>query len=221
MLHKRYNTPYKRYIVVLSFASQAEFWTIQSRILSARLQFNNSWIVPHWSASLRLSCVYCARRKHTNWAVYCCSTKDSILGHVNVSQELSIFHASVVHFHSVFNFRITLSQADESSSVSLERDYEPVFIHQFQVPWDTAKVSGGHGSMSVKVFLAICCSFFCSVAVSVRADLPEYCGPQNYAYTPLRKDPRGEFTLKQVHVVIRFVASDVQNNMCYVNFYSS
>lgn len=74
--------------------------------------------------------------------------------------------------------------------------------------------------MSVKVFLAICCSFFCSVAVSVRADLPEYCGPQNYAYTPLRKDPRGEFTLKQVHVVIRFVASDVQNNMCYVNFYS-
>ena len=78
---------------------------------------------------------------------------------------------------------------------------------------------GGHGSMSVKVFLAICCSFFCSVAVSVRADLPEYCGPQNYAYTPLRKDPRGEFTLKQVHVVIRFVASDVQNNMCYVNFY--
>ncbi|CAH3125508.1 unnamed protein product [Porites lobata] len=57
--------------------------------------------------------------------------------------------------------------------------------------------------MSVKVFLAICCSFFCSVAVSVRADLPEYCGPQNYAYTPLRKDPRGEFTLKQVHVVIR------------------
>lgn len=74
--------------------------------------------------------------------------------------------------------------------------------------------------MSVKVFLAICCSFFCSVAVSVRADLPEYCGPQNYAYTPLRKDPRGEFTLKQVHVVIRFVASVVQNNMCYVNFYS-
>lgn len=74
--------------------------------------------------------------------------------------------------------------------------------------------------MSVKVFLAICCSFFCSVAVSVRADLPEYCGPQNYAYTPLRKDPRGEFTLKQVHVVIRFVPSDVQNNMCYVNFYS-
>ena len=122
--------------------------------------------------------------------------------------------------NSVFNFRITLSQADESSSVSLERDYEPVFIHQFQVPWDTAKVSGGHGSMPVKVFLAICCSFFCSVAVSVRADLPEYCGPQNYAYTPLRKDPRGEFTLKQVHVVIRFVASDVQNNMCYVNFYS-
>lgn len=118
-------------------------------------------------------------------------------------------------------FCITLSQADESSSVSLERDYEPVFIHQFQVPWDTAKVSGGHGSMSVKVFLAICCSFFCSVAVSVRADLPEYCGPQNYAYTPLRKDPRGEFTVKQVHVVIRFVASDVQNNMCYVNFYSS
>ena len=123
--------------------------------------------------------------------------------------------------NSVFNFRITLSQADESSSVSLERDYEPVFIHQFQVPWDTAKVSGGHGSMPVKVFLAICCSFFCSVAVSVRADLPEYCGPQNYAYTPLRKDPRGEFTLKQVHIVIRFVASDVQNNMCYVNFYSS
>ena len=122
--------------------------------------------------------------------------------------------------NSVFNFRITLSQADESSSVSLERDYEPVFIHQFQVPWDTAKVSGGHGSMPVKVFLAICCSFFCSVAVSVRADLPEYCGPQNYAYTPLRKDPRGEFTLKQVHIVIRFVASDVQNNMCYVNFYS-
>ena len=34
MLHKRYNTPYKRYIVVLSFASQAEFWAIQSRILS-------------------------------------------------------------------------------------------------------------------------------------------------------------------------------------------
>ena len=95
----------------------------------------------HWSASLRLSCVYCARRKHTNWAVYCCSTKESILGHVDVSQELSIFHALVVHFHSVFsvfNFRITLSQADESSSVSLERDYEPVFIHQFQVPWDTA-----------------------------------------------------------------------------------
>ena len=75
--------------------------------------------------------------------------------------------------------------------------------------------------MSAKVFLAICCSFVCSVAVSVRADLPEYCGPQNYAYTPLRKDPRGEFTLKQVHVVIRFVASDVQNNMCYVNFCSS
>ena len=146
MLHKRYNTPYKRYIVVLSFASQAEFWAIQSRILSARLQFNNSWIVPHWSASLRLSCVYCARRKHTNWAVYCCRTKDSILGHVDVIQELSIFHASVVHFQSVFNFRITLSQADESSSVSLERDYEPVFIHQFQVPWDTAKVSGGRRS---------------------------------------------------------------------------
>ena len=95
----------------------------------------------HWSASLRLSCVYRARRKHTNWAVYCCSTKDSILGHVDVSQELSIFHALVVHFHSafsVFNFRITLSQADESSSVSLERDYGPVFVHQFQVPWDTA-----------------------------------------------------------------------------------
>ena len=98
MLNKRCITPYKRYIVVLSFASQMEFWAIQSEKDFER----EVTIVPHWLASLS-RCVYCARRKHTNWAVYFCSTKDSILGHVDVSQELSIFHALVVQFHSVLS----------------------------------------------------------------------------------------------------------------------
>ena len=41
--------------------------------------------------------------------------------------------------------------------------------------------------------------------MNVRADLPGYCGKESYAYTPLRKSASGQYALKQVHVVIRYV----------------
>ena len=94
MLNKRCITPYKRYIVVLSFASQVEFWTIQSK------DFARSGTIVEWPLWVG---VYIALAGNTNWAVYCCSTKGSISGHVDVSQELSIFHTLVVQFHAVFS----------------------------------------------------------------------------------------------------------------------
>ena len=47
-------------------------------------------------------------------------------------------------------------------------------------------------------------SFLCSIAVIVGADLPEYCGKQTYAYTPLKKRGGTQYALKQAYVVIRF-----------------
>ncbi|XP_078357656.1 counting factor 60-like isoform X2 [Oculina patagonica] len=55
--------------------------------------------------------------------------------------------------------------------------------------------------MSAKVLLALCLYFFNCYGWE---SLPEYCGKDSYSYTPLRKGPKGqEYTLKQVHVVIR------------------
>ena len=55
-----------------------------------------------------------------------------------------------------------------------------------------------------RYFVSVLGSFLCSIAVIVGADLPDYCGKQTYAYTPLTKRGGTQYALKQVHVVIRF-----------------
>lgn len=55
-----------------------------------------------------------------------------------------------------------------------------------------------------RYFVIVLGSFLGSIAVIVGADLPEYCGKQTYAYTPLTKRGGTQYALKQVHVVIRF-----------------
>lgn len=56
--------------------------------------------------------------------------------------------------------------------------------------------------MSAKVFLVLSLYFF---SCNAKESLPEYCGKDSYSYTPLRKGPKGqEYTLKQVHVIIRY-----------------
>ena len=54
------------------------------------------------------------------------------------------------------------------------------------------------------LLLALLASFVLSTAHS----LPEYCGKTPGKYVPLSRGPNGEeYTLKQVHVVIRFVGN--------------
>ncbi|XP_074614562.1 counting factor 60-like [Acropora palmata] len=52
-------------------------------------------------------------------------------------------------------------------------------------------------------FVIVLGSILCSIALIVGADLPDYCGEQTYAYTPLTKRGGTQYALKQVHVVIR------------------
>ena len=48
------------------------------------------------------------------------------------------------------------------------------------------------------------------IAVNVKGDLPEYCGKEGNAYTPLRKRGGEQYALKQVHVVIRLEIQKVK-----------
>lgn len=99
------------------------------------------------------------------------------------------------------------------SSFSYERDWDKVLFSLVPVSgltFKAEKCAESHGRMAGKHFLVIFCYFFCNIAVNVRADLPAYCGKESYAYTPLRKGPQGQYTLKQVHVVIRYVRMCIQ-----------
>lgn len=70
-------------------------------------------------------------------------------------------------------------------------------------------------NMAARSFLILCC-FFSHNALTW-ATLP-YCGSDSYKYTPLQRGDNGkEYTLKQVHVIIRWVLIDafVQNNFFF------
>lgn len=93
--------------------------------------------------------------------------------------------------------------------------YSPHSSAPLAVETASRKQAGVKKNMAARNFLILFCFF--SHSALTWATLP-YCGSDSYKYTPLQRGDNGkEYTLKQVHVIIRWVLihAFVQHNFFF------